>query len=147
MGRIWVELGVKIGEAEFIYILHRMAPTRVFGLVGATPQSFMAPTRRISSGRRHASLENQGGAAPTRRILLVGAACTHSFFLSPSILDSFSSLPSPFPSINLRNANPRSYVQAPCCLQIIATPWNHNELSKTLQNSLFLARSPEMQIS
>ena len=96
--------------------------------------------QRKFSGRRQASLENQGGAALTRRILLVGAACTCSFFLSSSFLDSFSSLPSPFQSINLRNANPRSYVQAPCCLQIIATPWNHNELSKTLQSSSFLAR-------
>ena len=98
MGRIWVELGIKMGEADLYINPHRMAPTREFGLVGATHFSFMAPTRRISSGRRHTSLENQGGAALTRRILLVGAACSCSFFFDSSFLDSFSSLSKSFPN-------------------------------------------------
>ena len=96
--------------------------------------------QRKFSGRRQASLENQGGFAPTREFLLVGAVLHLFLLFDSSFLDSFSSLSSPSQSINLRYANPRSYVQAPCCLQIIATPWNHNELSKTLQSSSFLAR-------
>ena len=133
----------QIGEADFKYISHRMAPTRAITSGrrrpifpnGAYQRNFLWQARGLPEipGRRRAYQEN----SPGRR----GLSCLlSSSFLPSSFLDSFSSLPSPFQSINLRNVIPRSYVQAPCCLQIIATPWNHNELSKTLQSSSFLAR-------
>ena len=88
MGRICVDLGIKIGETRFIFILITRRLPEENLLVGATPPWNSREDPRVPG--QNALVRAAGpGALPLR-------------FFPSSFLDSFSILSSPFQSINLQ---------------------------------------------